>query len=109
MSRAAPVALDPPAFRSDQGGGPAGCALLITRHGVRVNGQGDGRAGVAEPLADHVHRLTGPQQDRRVRVPQVMVMPNSYLGFSRLIMLFWQVRAITDASVMGRLWRLLAQ
>jgi len=37
------------------------------------------------------------------------VMPSSYLGFSRLIMLFWQVRAITDASVMGRLWRLLAQ
>jgi hypothetical protein len=33
---------------------------------------GDNRAGVAEPLADHVHRLSRQQQERGVRVAQVM-------------------------------------
>ncbi len=36
-------------------------------------------------------------------------MPTSYPGFSRSTMLFRQVRAVADACVMGRLWRLPAQ
>ena len=39
---------------------------------MRVHGQRDDRARVAEALRDDVHRDTSGQKDRRVRVPQVM-------------------------------------
>ena len=36
---------------------------------MSVDTQRDRHAGVPEPLADHLHVLAGPQQDRRVRPP----------------------------------------
>jgi len=45
---------------------------VATRHNVRVDLQRDDRARVAEPLRHDVHRHPGSEQDRRVRVPQVV-------------------------------------
>jgi hypothetical protein len=56
----------------DDPGERAGGLALAAREHVRVHGHRDDRAGVAEALADDVHRLAGGQQDRRVTVPEIV-------------------------------------
>jgi hypothetical protein len=86
-------------------------------HLVRDGGQAlvPGHVGGVDEGAQLTGGLGGPD---RVRVAlggvlevtqQVGVMPTSYLGLSRSIMLFPQVRSIVDVSVTGRARRLPAR
>ena len=56
----------------DEGREPVGGVPLAARQHVRVHGHGHDRAGVAEPLRDHVDRHTCGQEDGGVRVSQIM-------------------------------------
>ena len=51
--------LTPCSLLTDQRGEPAGDALLVAGHHVPVDAEGDGDAGMAEPLTDRLGRLAG--------------------------------------------------
>ncbi len=53
----------------DEGGEMAGGALLVTRHGVRVDRHRDGGAGMPEPLAHGLDWLPIGQQEAGMGVP----------------------------------------
>jgi hypothetical protein len=49
-------------------------ALVAEQH-VRIDGHGDHRAGVREPLRDDVHGLAGEDKGRHVRLAKIVRAP----------------------------------